>query len=701
MFRELIFVLIILISGCALQPIEQQRCPSSGSLGQCEPLFEGNVGLQESRLESTAGFEFEGTVPEEMEFFVIAESVRDFLKEQFPGDSVSIETEINGWYDNTYYITHQRDGWEDRYSIKPETGVQFDSVTDPNIKPVEITSPILRTRRQAADFFELLEHLRGLGLKSRSDKEGNHIHWGLREDITYDELLVIFEAVEKLLGVFQKEFAYNPSRQEGLVDIPHFVSVVEQLREFVADNPGKKIFVRPYSKQDSGTDFEPVTRRTILRLVPIYKTLELRIFNSNINAEVNQFAFDFTTRLFSEGFRPQSNLIQYLRAAEEPEIERVMQLMKLNVESARRAFQWSNQRVKELKESLAKRRSTLETSRYVMPTRSEAVVDIFWEQDFEIDQIERRVLWLVESVSEKDQNITLFNLISHKKFEFLKPAERQVFLQAVENSVGLTPFMKKEIWAIRAVEDPTFGKILSEEVAKMKSEDLTLLHPLIRRMLLFYKKQPEKVALDMDQLSGEEKSLRRFFSSYEKYLRLRSQRITEEQALVLTEIIKASPHKQTAFDILNLINTMKFPIRKNRSAAIPIFDALQSVARVHRMVALEILWTLGPLTQNDLVKPDYYISKQKDFLDIIAYHMDTGSFPKLLTAWSQYLGLVAESISPEDGIKYLGVIERALKRYGSEITGTERANLSMNLEPLLKNSENPAALRTLGILKKE
>ena len=696
MFRGLIFIFALFMMGCGSTSRKEVRCPSSLTGPGCGPLIVPEMvvpgGADDTPLPSTGGFEFEGSLPVEVEFSHLADEVKSFLQKIYPEDQITVSVENSSWYDNTYKVLHVRDGVEQIYTVKPDTKLYVDLTYEPEIKGVEITSPVFRTKAQASLFFQMLEHFRTFGLKSRSDIAGNHIHYGMRKDATYEDVLRLFKALERLLNVFTEDFAYNQERDEW-IDLFGFKSLVSQLEEFVRDNPNTPV--------NSEKKFPPAFKRqSIVRIEPLLGTIELRIFNSNLAYMVNMFGFEFTMALFSRVLDKETDLSRYLEKVEEPKINEVLFLMGLDSNQAEAAFDWSRRRVQELSDSVKQRRLRKSEDRYVLPTPVEALVDDFWKQGFDASTVIDRLSQLAADVPPGDIGIALFNIISGKDFEELDENLRTSVLIEAERLGGGFSFLQLEIGAIRMLESPGSGAVLADKISKMEMEDNSVLHPIIRRLLLHLDRSPEDTSPFFEALAGDQLAFGRFFESYEKYIRIRSPQLTPSQVSVLGNFLSFSELSEIGFRVIQLVDKMKFEIRKQVRVMAPFFTIILEKAREEHKIALETLSVLSSIARNGSLAPSNYVSDPEAWLDLGFRHLERGHHPKLLVALLEFMN---RPNSPLLNLKfkretYDYQMEAVLKKYQPKLLKNEKANLRSAFSRLLYHDTDAVKQRFLRYL---
>lgn len=622
-----------------------------------------------------------------MEYSALANRIKNFLSQRFPSDRIEISFEPSSWFENTYHVIHFRGSWEDRYTVKPETGLHFDKSTDPDIKGVEITSPILRTRQQSLLFFEILDDLRNLGLKSRSDLAGNHIHWGLSRDFTFAQLARIYRAVKKLLKIFEQDFAYDHGRDRW-IDIPHFLAVVDQVEAFAKANPSAKVLE---------TDFQPILKRTVLRLVVTYGTLEIRIFNSNIHPEVNLFEFDFALALFTATQAEDHPLLAYLYTTSNPERDRVLELLGLDIQRAERAFSWSRRRNQELRSSLESKKILSATSRYVQPTEVEKKIDDFFKESPAPIYTPNDLFSFLKKIPSKDISLAFFNIVNSANFESLSIEQQLEFLKKCESSFKLEPFAQNEIWAFRTVAQGDMAPTLFDAIHALRDGDLTVAHPLIRWMLKLAKKQRESVMGSLESLARDEYVLMRFLISYEKFLSTKRSQLTPIHISFLSKLVESSKNPEVGLRSLKLLNEMKFELQNQRNIVHPFFVAIESMAKKSRLVSLETLYTLESLARNDFVGPSAYVANHSELLKSTSRHLRSGYFPKLLTAWISVLTSFKSNLEPKERDRFFKLVAQTIKVLPSDLTKTERGNIKLGLAALLQGETSDEASQLMKI----
>lgn len=640
------------------------------------------------QFDSTAGMEFEGTIPREMEYASLAEATRAWLQQQYPEDKIDITSEYYSWLDSGYFVTHYRDGYEDVYSIIPDRSLNAYIGKEPEIKGVEVTAPIMRSRSRAVVFTNLLDHLRNLGLKSRSETGEVHIHWGLPKDVTYSQLARIYRAVYNLTAIFREQFAWNPERGRS-IDFLMFRSYVEQLEAYAKLHPNDVV---------DGENPEVLYKRAMMRVTKEYLTLELRIFNSILNKEVNMFSMDFTARLFSEAFKETSPLMDYLIETEDPELERVLELMGLGSDVAERVFTYSREKVENLKAAVSQRSQDRfqqrPTSRYILPNKSEEVMDQFWQNDFSIEENFAEYLREVkQQIPEEQISLAVFNLITAPDFQKLTESVKIQLLGEIRKAFDVDAYVESEIWAFEAVRRMGFGDQLKQLIQGMESEEPILLNSVIRQLLNVDASNPETIDQVITSLSADQKALDRFARMYQKYLYVSSTSVSEAKMKMLDAIIRSSKRAGTSLLSLEIIDLLKFQLQRRKPLAQSVFKSLTEVGREHPRILWGILSKVNGMLRNDVMGRIGYFSEFEELYAAVRFHLGQRNYPKLMVEWMVFMArAIKESTHP--GLEQdLELVEEKLSLFGNEMTKNEHYELKKSVEQLVEKSDSPVADR--------
>jgi hypothetical protein len=308
-----------------------------------------------------------------------------------------------------------------------------------------------------------------------------------------------------------------------------------------------------------------------------------------------------------------------------------------------------------------------------------------------------RLLSFLKGLSEKDVNLALFNLINSTHFELLSNEQQLDFIQKCESAFQLEPFIKTELWAIRTVSQADLAQVLFDTIQEMKSEDLTVLHPLIRWMLKAAKKQTDAVLDSISLLAKDEYILLRFLISYEKFVATKRAQLDSIHILFLAKLVEHSKNPEIGLRSLKLINELKFELRNQRKIVHPFFVAIETMAQKSRLVSLETLYTLESLARNDFVGPATYASNHSQILKTTGRHLRAGYFPKLLTAWIGVLTSFKSQLNQKELDGFFKIISQTIKVLPSDLTKTERVNIKLGLQTLLKGETSHAASKLMAI----
>ncbi len=687
MLRELRILLYFLFLGCSnMSERSTWRCPSSIHSGACNSLMEGAESIDNKfPLLSTTGFEVEGSIPLALDYRVLAEGISTFLKTRFPGDSITIEANLRPWNEGVYIVIHQRDGWEYRYTIEPEK-LSIDPKVEPEIKPVEISAPIMRTRSQVELFFELIEDLRRYGLKSRPNVGGNHVHWGVSPDTSYEEILRLYKAVGKLLDIFQENFAFSGDRKKD-IDFPQFRAQIVSLEKFVKKHPNTLL---------RDMRFDVIENRTVLRYVEELGTIELRIFNSNLNPAVNQFYFDFASILFAEWGKPESVLFDYLLQAPEPEVRKVIFLMGLDWRAAETAFQWAKERLSNLQETLKSRSVDLSSGQFVFPSSAEKAVERLRADMAKGRDLQASLNQFKKEVKKEDRSIGLYQFLIDRSFENLPVEKKREVISIIEQSFQIMPFLKNEIWAIRSMQREDFVEVITDSLWSLRSQDEALLHPLFFRLDQRFRENEEAPLKLVEVMSASPGLLERFLDSYSHYLRRRVRSFDKFHLELLKYAVQRAQTRVARRIVLRILNQNMFEIKSHQRHEVPeLFNVVLESIKDDRLLVLRFFRDVVVYTRNDSWQR---IGNIQAYIDIGLKYLARGNYPKLLQVWLEVLNLQSKFISPETlNDVIFPVVYKVYGTIKSNASGMELLSIKWAVEEWKKqwNPENWEKLKEL------
>ena len=656
---------------------------------QCVDILwaiEPEVDSASTFLSSTAGIEFEGSIPKHLSFRTIAEAIEADLKQRNPYDRVWIEEEPFGNIESSYHVKHDKNGWIKTYSIKVEGDLNFEKLYEPDVKGLEITSPIMRTEEEVSYFISILDELRSFGLKSRPDKGGIHIHWGVKETETLSNVSNLYKAVYKLIQSSLKHFNFGSDRGEFL-NFLSFKSIVDNFAAVAQENPDETL---------SEGDVEQISKRSLMRYESRYGTIELRLFNSTLNPDLNQFYFEFTQAIFEawkEG--ENSELWRYLMNNEPVSFESVLELMGLDVERVMSTLTQANQKLQELESQITHKKRNQLPSQYVMASQIEQFVDDFWSEDHNSQSLSTAIRRFKNIAPEKDLQIGLFNILQHPKFKTLPDLLRQQLFLDYRDLFALEQYVSRELWAIEVALRDDLLESLGPILTNVNTNDPLVGLPLAR--WIFYRVSDSN--FDMYALTNAVNntpgSLDQLLLLAERHMLISRPLQKEHHFMFFAAILNASNKPLSSMRAINVLNLYTAYFQRSRINLTPLFDEiLKKSSRSHR-VFLELLRYINNL---QLRGSQTYqnVSDPKTLIAQAIYFLHRSNFPQIFNSIIKYVDIQKGQLRNDEISMIFDGLSASLSRMGPGLTNEEISSMSLAYRlSFVKETEIPEGQRLM------
>lgn len=282
----------------------------------CLENFEATLSLNK-KLASSVGLEFEGAFPAQFSYYDVALVMKKSLEEKFPNSQVTLNEIDHRFSASEYQVIVNKGDVSQTYSVKGDSSLSFE---DSNLKGIEITSPIMRTKQDFEAFLEVLEEARTKGINARQDVGGIHLHYGLPRDKTYAELEPLYELFVKSHESLLSYFRVNPGREYQ--SPRQLEEALEAIRQIAGRDPSKTL---------ENLTVGELNRRGLLRILPTLGTFEVRFFNSTLDPQINRFYQDFVDRLFSRWQNNDPELLAFIKSSDTLEIPDLLRVLDFDV----------------------------------------------------------------------------------------------------------------------------------------------------------------------------------------------------------------------------------------------------------------------------------------------------------------------------------------------------------------------------------
>ena len=283
--------LLVLVSCSSTQ--KQNRCPASSLPGMCEGQFL-NGNFSTNPLNSTMGFEFEGSVLAGFDYRIVALEIKSYLEKNYNPERVQIKKIENLWTRDYYKVVMFLNGKKYVFSIMFDVSLDFED--DSRIEGIEITSPILKTHFEASMFFGALNHLKKWGIEAQPNIGGNHTHFGVPDDLTFEKLIVLYKF---FLNHFEKINDFFDIKGDRIAHFGRLTDAIKEMESVIKESPNTKVKDFPTTS---------IILRTSLRYVFELGTIELRFFNASTNPISNTYSIEFANRLFASWLNSESEI---------------------------------------------------------------------------------------------------------------------------------------------------------------------------------------------------------------------------------------------------------------------------------------------------------------------------------------------------------------------------------------------------------
>lgn len=665
-FRSLLFFIASLIFSIP----GHSDTVASTSIAQCRGGL--NPAAVEERAEnnllnSTAGMEFEGSVPAQLEFRILAERIRSNLESQYPNDEVWVEEEPFGTIENSYHVKHSHDGWIDTYSVKVEGNLVSERRYEPEVKGVEITSPIMRTEEQVAVYIWILDDLRALGLKSRPDRGGIHVHRGVSPDETLKRVSELYTGVYKLMRSASEHFRLGSERGEFL-DLWSLRSIVDSFQAVAEANPEATL---------SNGDVSQIAKRSVLRYEQRYSTIELRIFNSTLNQELNHFYFLLTQAIFDSWKLGQSSEVwSYIMSEEELDFSVVLEMMGFEVESVLLMLEDAAQKVEQLERQVGERKRRELPSQYVLASEVEQLVDQFWEPDHDSATLEQAIRQYRRSAPERDVQIGLFNILQHPKFRGLSKQLRSQLLLDFRELFELEQFIVREIWAIEVSQVDDFGSALGRTLTNTNVVAPELGLPLMRWTFYRLAEDGFDVYAFAAELAETPGALDQLFLLTESHMLVRKPIQRDIHFALLAAMLRVSNKPLHSMTAITILQHYQAEFQSRRVNLTPLFDEILNKSYRSHRVFLELITYINQLKlRGSRATED--VSNVKELIGVGIGWLERGKFPRILSGLVSYLGYNKDLLSEEELSSTLESLSRAFSIMSPDLTAEEISSLRL------------------------
>ncbi|MCB0407489.1 MAG: hypothetical protein KDD34_04735, partial [Bdellovibrionales bacterium] len=409
-----------------------------------------------------------------------------------------------------------------------------------------------------------------------------------------------------------------------------------------------------------------------------------------LNYKVNQFYLDFTRTLFSEWMKPKSEVFDYIENQPEINTHRLIQLMKLDWQLATEAFQWVQARHDKLETALKDQKQN-KLKGYTLPSESELAAEKFWQSTKDFSNFSKNLDQFLGDLGVKKVQSALFYILNQPEYFTLKKSEKVKCLQLIEKKYSLNELLITEITFEKVLLSEQNEHAVFEIVRSSQADDLSELHPLLRRLFSMYIGNNKKMNLFFSYFEKDPEVYLKFASSIFHFIKVRKPYPLDFYFQIMTLLLSNLNYGETPGMAIEVLMAYKGDIINDKIILTPFLDALSMRAKNHRLATLSMLKFMNEISKNTIRPEIWDVSRPKALIQNGIDILNTGKYPKLLVQWGEYLFDWHSDLLKDDQFQkeVFDTIEKHLLKIRNDLTSSELTAIRNTFGRLPSYAKNP------------